>query len=310
MPLTNDQALRLSNDAFLRGLIENESKRIQMAHLLPFFEIEGDKLTVPRVTSANLGTAVWDAGATAVSDTPAAPTDPNVSFSLKLLISSFKNNYTAQYDMSNVNNQETVQIQAAIRRMLYEFWAKFNLGNTGANPEEFNGLRQLVTGGQTITANGGAGGQPTLAEFDLLVGLIKANDGRPHVLYSSRLGYEAWKRAHYALQTIPNEFENLDVPDAQNGIRIVRVPCWDGIWWVIDDNCPNNETVNNFTSVYALVLGKDGLHGIVPQGTKESMFRVARSLVDGKAQDVEVIYWAVGLALQSEVAVARLQQVG
>lgn len=311
MPLTNAQALLLSNDAFIKGLIENESKRIQMAHLLPFFEIEGDKLTVPRVTSANLGTAVWDAGATAVSDTPAVPTSPNVSFALKLLISSFKNNYTSQYDMSNVNNQETVQIQAAIRRMLYEFWAKYNTGNETANPQEFNGLRQLVTVGQTITANGGAGGQPTLAEFDTLIGLIKANDGRPHVLYSSRKGYESWKKAHYALQTVPNEFENLEVPDAQNGIRFVRVPCWDGIWWVIDDNVPNDELPSGTnTSVYAIVLGKDGLHGIVPQGTKESMFRVARSLVSGVAQDVEVVSWAVGLALQSEVAVARMQKVG
>ncbi|MCE9583168.1 MAG: hypothetical protein K8T20_11810 [Planctomycetes bacterium] len=310
MPLTNTQALLLSNDAFLQGLVENDPKRIQMSNLLPFFEIDGDKLTIPRVTNANLGTAIWDAGGTAVSDTPAVPTSPNATFSLKLLISAAKTNYTAQYDMSNVNDQEGVQINAAIRRMLYQFWTTLNTGNEGTNPQEFNGLRQLVVAGQTITANAGAGGQPTLAEFDQLMALVKSADGRPTVLYSSRKGFDSWKKAHYALSTVPAEYEMMEIPVAGGGSRMIKVPCWDGVPWVIDDNVPNDEQPSGTnTSVYALVLGQDGLHGIVPQGTKDSMFRVARTLIDGKAQDTNTLYWAVGLALAAEQAVARLQKV-
>lgn len=310
MPLTNAQALLLSNDAYIKGLLEAEPKRIQLSQIFPFFEIDGDKLTVPRVTSANLGTAIFDAGGTAVSDTPAVPTSPDVTYALKLLISSVKSNYTAQYTMSNVNDQEQVQIAAAIRRMMYQFWATFNTGNEGANPQEFNGLQQLATAGQTITANAGAGGVPTLAEFDNLIDLVKSADGRATVLYSNRTGFDAWKKAHYNLNSVPTEFELMELPAPGGGTRMVKVPCWDGIPWVIDDNVPANEQpAGTSTSVYALVLGQEGLHGIVPSGTKSSMFRVGRSLVDGKAQDNLAIYWAVGLALASDQAIARMKQV-
>lgn len=219
MPLTNTQALLLSNDAFFRGLTENDPKRIQLAHLLPYHEIDGDKITIPRVTNANLGTATWDAGGTALSDTPAVPTSPNATYSLKLLASAVKNNYTAQYDMSNVNQQDEVQISAAVRRMSYQYFATLNTGNEGSNPQEFNGLRQLVTVGQTITANGGAGGQPTLAEFDQLLSLVKAADGRPTVLYSSQKGFDSWKKAHYAINVVPSDFREMEVPVAGGGSR-------------------------------------------------------------------------------------------
>jgi hypothetical protein len=309
MPLTNTQALLLSQDAFAKGLIENDPKRIQLSHMLPFIEIFGSSLTVPRVTAANLGTATWDAGATNVPDSPAVPTSPNVSFSLKLLISSWAQNFTALYDMSNVNNQDQVQADMTIRRALYAFWTAFNTGNEGSNPQEFNGLRQLVTVGQTITANGGAGGQPTLAEFDALMALVRGNDGRPTVLYSSRKGYDAWRRAHYLVNLVPQEYSDLEVPDGRGGMRTIRVPCWDGTPFLIDDNCPNDEAPGTYTSIYALVLGDKGLHGIIPTGTKDSMFRIAKTLVSGKAQDTDVLYWPVGLALRSETAVARMKQV-
>lgn len=310
MPLTNTQALLLSNDAFFRGLTENDPKRIQLAHLLPYHEIDGDKITIPRVTNANLGTATWDAGGTALSDTPAVPTSPNATYSLKLLASAVKNNYTAQYDMSNVNQQDEVQISAAVRRMSYQYFATLNTGNEGSNPQEFNGLRQLVTVGQTITANGGAGGQPTLAEFDQLLSLVKAADGRPTVLYSSQKGFDSWKKAHYAINVVPSDFREMEVPVAGGGSRLVRVPCWYGVPFIVDDNVPNDEQPSGTnTSVYALTLGREGLFGIIPSGTKNSMFRVGKTVVDGKAQDALVIYWAVGLALASETAVARLQKV-
>ncbi|NUN50365.1 MAG: hypothetical protein HUU15_16250 [Candidatus Brocadiae bacterium] len=310
MPLTNTQALLLSNDAFLQGLTENEPRRIQMSHVLEFFEIDGDKLTIPRVTSANLGTAIFDAGGTAVSDTPAVPTSPNPTFSLKLLISMVKTNQTAQYTMSNVNNQEKVALAAAVRRMTYQFWTAFNTGNEGTNPQEFNGLRQLVVAGQTVTANGGAGGVPTLAEFDQLIGKVKASDGHPTVLYTSRKGLEALKKAHYNLNSVPSEYMDWEVPRPGGGTRTVRTLCWEGVPVIVDDSVPNDEQPGGTsTSVYALALGREGLHGIVPRGTRESMFRVSKSLVDGKAQDQQIVSWAVGLALASEQAIARLEKV-
>lgn len=309
MPLTNTQALLLSNDQFLAGLIENDPKQMQLAQFFPFYQISGDSLTIPRTTFATIGTAIFDAGATAVSDTPAVPNSPNVTFSLKLIISEFKNNYTAQYDMSNVNDQSQVQILAAVRRMLYTFWTKFYTGDQGANPQEFNGLRTLVPAGQKITANAGAGGQPTMLEFDRLLGLIKTDTRTSDIfLVGNSAGYRAWRQAYYALGTTPSVYYPMSVPDGLGGMRTALVPTHDGVRFLIDDNITSDEAPSNYTSIYAVALGPNGLHGIIPEGTKDSMFQVRKTLVDGKAQDVSVIYWPVGLALGGESWIARIEK--
>lgn len=309
MPLTNTQAQLLSDDAVLSGLVENDPKRIQLARRLPFFAMAGDRLTVPRVTNANLGTAIWDAGGTAIGDTPAVPSDPNVSFPLKLLVSTFKMNYTAEYDMSNINDQVEVQTVAAVKRLYYKFWETFNTGDNSANPQEFDGLRRLIPAGQTITARDGAGGIPALREIDQLIGKITTNGGRPHVLYTSRKGLEAIRRAHYRAQVTPDEIEML-VEDADGSQRVVPTLAFGGVPVLVDDQVPNNETANNYTSIYALVLGTEGIYGVIPQGFEGRMIKVERALVDGKAQDGWVVFWPVGVALESQGGVARLQQVG
>ncbi|MCE9583169.1 MAG: phage major capsid protein [Planctomycetes bacterium] len=309
MPLTNTQALLLSNDALLAGLVENDPKRIQLSRRLPFYALAGDRLTVPRVTNANLGTALWDAGGTALSDTPAVPNDPNVSFSLKLLATSFKVNYTAEYDMSNVNDQVEVQTVAAVKRLYYKFWETFNTGDNSVNVQEFDGLRRLVVSGQTLTARDGAGGIPALRELDQLIGKITTNGGRPHVFYTSRKGAEAIRRAYYREQVTP-ETVLMQVEDADGASRTVSALAFDGIPVVVDDQVPNNETSNSYTSIYALVLGREGIYGVIPRGSEGRMIQAARVLIDGKGQDGWIAYWPVGVALESQAGVARLQQVG
>lgn len=304
MPLTPTQSLLLSNDALLPGLVENEPKRVQLARRLPFRSVAGDRITVPRVTNANLGTAVWDEGGGAISDTPAVPTSPNTSFSLKLLATSFKVNTTADALYSNVNNQAEVQAAAAARRLSYKYWETVNLGDSTANPGEFDGLRVLATSGQTITARDGAGGIPALRELDRLIGKITSNDGRPHVLYTSRKGADAIRRAYYRAQVTPDSVEM-----AVDGGR-VRVLAFDGIPVFVDDQVPDDEGSSGQTSIYALVFGTGGLYGVIPRGFEDRMIRAERATVDGKGQEFWVVFWPVGLALECQGGVARLQRVG
>lgn len=309
MALTNSQAQLLSEEALLSGLVENDPKRIQLARRLPFFAMAGDRLAVPRVTNANLGTAIWDAGGSAVSDTSAIPSDPNVTFPLKLLVTSFKVNTTAEADLSNVNDQVEVQTVAAVKRLYYKFWETFNTGDNSANPQEFDGVRRLVASGQTITARDGAGGIPALRELDQLIGKITTNGGRPHVLYTSRKGAEAIRRAHFKAAVTP-EMIDMRIEDADGSTRTMPVLAWDGIPILVDDQVPNNETSNNYTSIYALVLGTEGIYGVIPEGFQGRMIKAQRVLVDGKAQDGWVVFWPVGVALEAQGGVARLQQVG
>ena len=309
MPLTNAQARLLSNDQKLSSLVENEPKRVQFERRFPFYAIAGDRLTVPRVTAANFGTAIWDAGGSAISDTPAVPTDPNVSFSLKLVVTAFKVNDTTEPIMSAISDQVEVQTVAAIKRLYYKFWETFNVGNSSTNPQEFDGLRQLVPSGQTITARDGAGGIPSLRELDLLVGKILTNGGRPHFLYTSRKGEEAIRRAYYRARVAP-EMLDLHVQDADGSARIISVLAFDGIPVIVDDQVPCNEGTGSQTSIYALVVGKEGIYGVIPRGFEGRMIRAQRVLVDGKAQDSWVVFWPVSVALESQAGVARIDRVG
>jgi hypothetical protein len=80
--------------------------------------------------------------------------------------------------------------------------------------------------------------------------------------------------------------------------------------WVIDDNVPNNEQpTGTATSVYALLLGRQGVFGIVPKGTGNSLIRVEETCADGRAREYVLVHFAVGLALATPQAIARLQQV-
>ncbi|NUN50366.1 MAG: hypothetical protein HUU15_16255 [Candidatus Brocadiae bacterium] len=309
MPLSNTQASLLSDEQLLSNLVENEPKRIQFALRFPFYAIGGDRLTVPRVTAANLGTAVWDEGGSAISDTSAVPSSPNVTFPLKLVATSFKVNDTAEALMSSVNDQVETQSVAAIKRLYYKFWGTFNTGNSSLNPEEFDGLRQLVSSGQTLTARDGAGGIPSLRELDQLVGKITANGGRPHVLYTSRKGAESIRRAYYRAGITP-EMKATTSEDVDGSRREIPGLAFDGIPVVVDDLVPNDEGSGSQTSIYALVVGREGLYGVIPRGFGGRMFRIQAGDVDGKGQRSWVVSWPVSVALESQSGVARLQKVG
>lgn len=51
MPLSNNEALRLSNDELYRALVESEPRQMEILEVMPFFETDGDRLTIPRSPS-------------------------------------------------------------------------------------------------------------------------------------------------------------------------------------------------------------------------------------------------------------------
>lgn len=310
MPLTNAEALTLSRNEVFRHLIENAPERHQLAAIMPHYEIDGDRIAIPRVTPAGLGTADFILANGAVADTPATPTTPNVTFSLKLLATAYRTNKVPQRVMSTQIDQDATQAEAGAKRLLYRWSSAVFQGNETLLPQEFNGTQVLTTPAQTVIANGGAGGQPTLAEFDQMYSRIRVDNGVPMYFLGNRHGYEAWKRAHYALNSVPNVFAWEELPAPDGGTR--RVACFyhDAAKWIIDDGIPNNEQpTGTGTSVYAVVLGRSGLFGILPKGSRDSMIQIEKTLVNGSAQDYTLMTWCVGLALAAETAIARLQNI-
>lgn len=311
MPLTKTQGLLLSNDELLAHLLENEAKRIQLAERLPFFPVNGDHLRVERVDYANFGNLpLFDTVPVTVTEGVAVPQSSlEANFELKLLIQDVIVNDFVAYNQSNVNSQPGVQLEAATRRMLYKFWTAFGIGNETSNPQEFDGVVNLTPAGQKITTNDTTNYFLDLIDLARLVAKVTANNGRPHVLWTNPLGFKNIQKAYFDKGLEP-EYVMVNVPDSNGGFT--QRPClaFQGIPVYVDEFYPTNESVGTFsdgTSIYAIVLGRGGLYGIVPSAFGSKMIRVKEVLVSASAQTTYRVYWPVGLVLEKQDAIARLQ---
>jgi hypothetical protein len=311
MPLSKTEGLLLSNDELLAHLLENDQNRIQLAERLPFFPVNGDTLRVERVDSANFGAdPLFDTVPVAVTEGKAVPqTTLEAKFELKLLVQDVIVNDFVAYNQSNVNSQVGVQLEAATRRMLYKFWKNFGIGDTTVNSQEFSGVRKLTPTGQTIQTNDTTNFFLDLIDLARLVSKVKANNGRPHVLWTNPLGFKNIQKAYFDKGLEP-EYVMVNVPDSNGGFT--QRPClaFQGIPVYIDEFYPTNESVGTFTngtSIYAMVLGRGGVYGIVPASFGSKMIRVKEVLVSGNSQTTYRVYWPCSLVLEKEDAIARLQ---
>lgn len=311
MPLTKAEGLLLSNDELLAHLLENDSNRIQLAERLPFFPVNGDTLRVERSSAADFGTdPVFDTVPVVVPEGVAKPTSSlEAKFELKLLVQDVIVNDFVAYNQSNVNSQVGVQLEAGTRRMLYKFWKTFGIGDTTVNVQEFSGVRKLTPTGQTIQTNDTTSFFLDLIDLSRLVAKVKANNGRPHVLWTNPLGYKNIMKAFFD-KGIEPEYVMVNVPDSNGGFT--QRPClaFEGIPVYQDEFYPTNESVGTFTnglSIYAMALGRGGLYGMVPASFGRKMIRVKEVLVSGNAQTTYRVYWPVSLCLEKEDAIARLQ---
>jgi hypothetical protein len=320
MPLTKAEGLLLSNDELLAHLLENEARRIQLAERLPFFPVNGHSLRVERSQLSDFGTdPLFDTVPVTVTEGKATPTSAlETSFELKLLVQDVIVNDYVAYNQSNVNSQVGVQLEAGTRRMLYKFWKAFGTGRIATNAQEFDGVRTFAPTGspQTISANDTTNWYLDLIDLARLVAKVTANNGRPHVLWTSPAGLKNIQKAYFDKGLEP-EYVMINVPDSNGGFT--QRPClaFQGIPVYVDEFYPavaesggTGDSVGTFTdgtSIYAMVLGRGGLYGIVPASFGQKMIRVKEVLVAGAAQTTFRVYWPCGLVLEKQDAIARLK---
>ncbi|HZN63464.1 MAG TPA: hypothetical protein VFC90_13750 [Planctomycetota bacterium] len=311
MTLTKAQSLLLSNDQLLAHIIENAPKPVQSLEVLPFFPVDGDSLRINRAaTSGDFGIApLWDKATGAFATTEGKTIPTSVSFELKQLVQDVIVMDFAANTESNVNSQVGVQLETAIRRFLYEFCAKLYAGvSAGPDFEQFNGIVALLPAAQKILPKDVGGFLLVLDDLARLVGQIKANSGRPHVLVTHTLGYKNILKAHYDKGLRPH-YALMNVPDCNGGMKQRLTPTYDGIPILIDDNISTTDTIGgqgNGIGIYALVLGRGGLYGITPAVWGSKIVRVKEVLGAATANTTYRIFMNVSLVLESEVAAAQM----
>jgi hypothetical protein len=302
MPLTIADAARLSQDMLVRGVIETMITESAVLRLLPFITVVGNSLRYNREL------ALGNTDFYAVGDTwsESAMTVEEETAALKILGGDADVDNFLQQTYSNVNNLRALAIEKKAKSTAYKFNDTFFNGDSGADPNAFDGLKTLAgpvnnsiaNYSATVRAasNGVNGATPTLEVIDTFIDAVKP--GKPHVLFMSkrtRRKISSLKRASGSgvLETTADSFGR-------------RVMTYDGIPIEVDENIPDNETQgasNDCSSIYAVQFGfETGVCGlqnggitVVPLGNLET-----------KDAWRTRIKWYCGLALFRTWSLARL----
>lgn len=251
MALTKAEAAKLTNDVFLRGVIQTIITESRILAMLPFDDIVGTALVYNRETT-NPAAAFYDVGDTW---TEATPTFTQVSAPLKIMGGDADVDNFLQQTYRNPNDLAAEVIALRAKSVAYAFNAAFITGDVGVDPKSFDGLRKTIgTGSQSMTA-GANGAALTLDMMDQLIDMVKP--GRPDILLLSR-------RSRRKLSSLRRASGNLLETD-RNKFGL-RATFYDGIELVVDDNQPDNEVEGASgavcSSIYALKLGKQGWGGL------------------------------------------------
>jgi hypothetical protein len=223
---------------------------------------------------------------------------------------------------SNVNDQVAVQMALAVRELLYKFWTLFETGDASANPDEFDGLLRLVDPSKVVDLQFR---ELTLEDLDRAKDLVRANDGRCTVIYTSSPGKRAIHGAYWDRGVNP-EYEMMAFPCPDGSSKMQQVLKFDGAPVYINDlnqvfECKEHNpgrlippvqalSLDGFdppvaTNIWFFNLGPGNLHGIVPEKARSIIVR-STILADASTL-VYHVTMPVGIALGSWCALSVIK---
>ncbi len=292
MALTQAEAAKLSNNLLLRGVIETIVKDAPVLSFLPFMDVTGTSVTYNREATMPAATFydpldTW---------TEAAPTFTQHTALLRILGGDADVDNFLQATYADTNDVEAEVIANRAKAVAHMFAETFITGDTGVNAKAFDGIRKLCPAGQIVeqATNGAA---ISLVKLDELVDRIRP--GKPDLLLMSRRTRRGLKQARRTAGPV------IEVSATQFGQTFET---YDGIPVVVDDFVPDNEVQGSSgavcSSVYALKVGMSaGLMGLQHGGI------AIEPVGELETRDAtrHRIKWYTGLALMSELGVARLR---
>ncbi len=290
MALTLVEASKLSTDTLLAGVIETMSQESPVLQRLPFIEIVGNGLAYNRENVAPTA-AFYDVGDTWAENTP---TFTQESASLRIMGGDADVDNFLKATRSNIQDLEAAVVQLKARAVQSLFDDTFVNGDTGADPNSFDGIELLCGGGQSVSM-GVNGDSLSLEKLDELVDRVRG--GKPHLLLMSRRS----RRSLNVLARTSGTFLEAD-RDEFGGM----VQFYDGIPIGICDYIGDAATVgtsSDCSTIYAMQFGEGGLCGLTAPGGL-TIERVG-SLETKDASRIRV-KWYAGLALFNSVKLAKL----
>lgn len=297
MPLLKATAEKLSNNELVAGVIDEIIDRDDLFAVLPFERITGKAYVYNRENT--LGGADFLDPNDTVNESAADFTE--VVSKLRILAGDVDIDKFLNTTMDDTNNQTAIQIAKKAKAVGRAFHTTLATGDATANPKTFDGLPQLVTPGQTISA-GVNGSALTLNMLDELCDTVPNGADVIVMRRGTIRAFRALLRATYGTDAVMQMSENFGRPMlTHNGIPIIMNEFLAG-----DEDQGTNL---NTCSVYAIRLNEvDGLHGIYG-GESAGIVVENVGTVQNKDANRIRLKWYVGLALKSTRSIARLKGV-
>lgn len=294
MALLKVEAEKLSKNILVAGVIEEIITRDELFALLPWTGIVGKAYVYNRENV--LATVDFLDPNDAVNEGASSFTE--VISKLRILIGDVDVDKFLQETMADTNNQEATQIGLKAKALRRRFQDCFVNGDNTGSPKEFDGVKNLTTGGQTITA-GANGAALTLAMIDELIDAIPYGPDLLMMRSGTIRAYRALLRATGGTDAAMVMIQDFGMVLGHNGVPIVR-----------NDFLPGAEVQGSSSvtgSVYAMRLNElDGLHGIYG-GSNAGLVVENVGTVQNKDANRTRLKWYCGLALKSTKSLARLK---
>lgn len=306
MALPIVEAAKLTQDAFLVGIVETIIKDSPILQKLPFIEIVGNGLTYNQ--EKTLPTIdFYDVGDTWQESTP---TFEQITATLKIMGGDADVDNFLKATRSNLQDIETAVIELKSKALRHKFEDNFIYGNATTNPKQFDGLRKLLDlttpGSQVVllgdTNGGDALAKTNLTKIDALVD--KVLGGKPDMLLMSR----ATLRAITDVIRQSGGYMSTDKDQYGNPVTLWNtIPMYTSDW-VLDthayDGSKETGTTGGYCSaIYAFQMGEGALAGLTAPG--HVVVEPIGSLETKDATRTR-IKWYVSLALFSSIKAAAL----
>ncbi len=279
----------------------------QFFDILEFEPIAGKELQINVIDASNLGLSPF-AGAVAAGGVlnSTMPSVTSRTYGIKRIAAEMPVDSSLLSKFGSQNDLLAALLQVKVNAVRDEFKRLLIRGNSGSDPDEFDGLETLSNNFGNVTgADGGGanGGDVLKGEMELLAAFLNPRkaDGNAYFVMHA-------KAYMHLLKNNYTDTEYFDHP------VLGTVPAIAGVAVVLDNFIPLDEvkgTNSNTTSIYAAMVGKNvGISGIYAAADEGQPIQVRGPVVkDGNDTQWYHVSWNAGLAAYDKCAIARMNGV-
>mgnify|MGYP006272869937 CR=1 FL=1 len=300
MSLTLLEAAKLVQDPLKRGVIELFPRTSPVLQYLPFFDVNGQAYKY-NIEQTLPGIAFRGINESYTADTGVV--NPQVE-PLYIMGGLSDVDRALVKTQGNVNNLRSIYDAMKAKACALTFTANFFNGDNSDDPNEFDGLKNRLTGDQVVTADSPASGGDTLT-LDLLDQLIDAVQGGPDVLFMNktmrRKVNELMRSAGQARETVSDVFGRQIPAYAGIPIGVIEDDKDGNQILAFDEENPGGGTAAS-TSIYAVRFAVAEYVSGLQAGAMDVL-----DLGLNRTKYETLIEWICSIAVFHPKAAARLQ---